>query len=65
MLFRSFDLLRWDIAVETITGYYQTEEIYSRLQNEYKPTIVDWQTILPIPFNVININPEMAQNAGY
>ena len=62
---RWFDLLRWDIAVETITGYYQTEEIYSRLQNEYKPTIVDWQTILPIPFNVININPEMAQNAGY
>jgi hypothetical protein len=25
----------------------------------------DWQTFLPIPVSVIDINPEIAQNTGY
>ena len=41
------------------------EYIYTNLPNSYKPTIVEWQTVLPIPLNVMNINPELTQNYGY
>jgi len=60
---RWFDLLRWGIAVERINEYYLQEYIYSRLPEE--PSIVEWQTVLPIPLNVINVNPQLAQNYGY
>lgn len=59
-----FDLLRWDMAVETVNSYFATEEFYSK----YSYTINDiesWQTILPIPVSVIDINPDVAQNVGY
>ena len=62
---RWFDLLRWGIAVQRITEYYNQEYIYTNLPNSYKPTIVEWQTVLPIPLNVMNINPELTQNYGY
>lgn len=62
---RWFDLLRWGVAVQRISEYYNQEYIYSKLPNGYKPTIVDWQTVLPIPLNVMNINPELTQNYGY
>jgi hypothetical protein len=38
------------------------------LYTEYSYTvndIEDWQTFLPIPVSVIDINPEIAQNTGY
>lgn len=60
---RWFDLLRWGNAVERISEYYQQEYIYTRLPEQ--PSIVEWQTVLPIPLNVINVNPQLAQNYGY
>lgn len=62
---RWFDLLRWGIAVDLIGEHYRQEFIYSNLPNDYQPTIVEWQTLLPIPLNVMNINPELTQNYGY
>ncbi len=62
---RWYDLLRWKIAVAVINDHYDTEFIYSTLPNKYHPTIVEWQTILPIPLNVMMINPELTQNYGY
>lgn len=62
---RWFDLLRWDVAVQEMTDHYNSEFIYSQIQNAPIPTIVEWQTLLPIPLNVMNINPELTQNYGY
>ncbi len=61
---RWFDLLRWRIAAQTVNNYFRSESFYS----EYTYTvndIADWQTFLPIPISVININPDVAQNTGY
>jgi len=51
--------------VDLIGEHYRQEFIYSNLPNDYQPTIVEWQTLLPIPLNVMNINPELTQNYGY
>ena len=61
---RWFDLLRWGIATQTVNNYLNSELLYT----EYSYTvndIEDWQTFLPIPVSVIDINPEIAQNTGY
>ncbi len=61
---RWFDLLRWDIAVDRINNHLLTEAFYS----EYTYPIAQvqkWQLLLPIPQNVIDINPTITQNFGY
>ena len=61
---RWFDLLRWGIATQTVNNYLNSELLYT----EYSYTvndIEDWQTFLPIPVSMIDINPEIAQNTGY
>lgn len=61
---RWFDLLRWGIATQTVNNYFKSENFYS----EYTYTvnnIANWQTFLPIPVSIVNINPDVAQNTGY
>lgn len=61
---RWFDLLRWGIATQTVNSYFKREAFYS--EYTYKVNdIADWQTFLPIPVGVLNINPDAAQNTGY
>lgn len=61
---RWFDLLRWGIARETVNNYIKGEAFYSAYSYTVNP-ISDWQVMLPIPIDVININPNAAQNIGY
>lgn len=61
---RWFDLLRWGIARETVNSYIASEAFYSAYSYSVNP-LDDWQTMLPIPIDVININPNVAQNFGY
>lgn len=61
---RWFDLLRWGIARETVNDYLSTEAFYAAYAYTVNP-ISDWQLVLPIPIDVININPNAAQNVGY
>lgn len=61
---RWFDLLRWGIARETVNNYLASEAFYSAYSYSVNP-IADWQVMLPIPIDVININPNAAQNIGY
>ena len=61
---RWFDLLRWGTAVPTVNNFYQTEVFFSGYNYVVNP-IEQWQTLLPIPTSVININDEVAQNPGY
>ena len=61
---RWFDLLRWGIARETVNSYIASESFYSDYSYSVNP-IADWQVMLPIPIDVININPNCAQNVGY
>ena len=64
---RWFDIVRWNIAYETITAYEATES------DEYKAQVKLGEgfkkgkhEILPIPYNEILLNPtEMQQNPGY
>ncbi len=61
---RWFDMLRWGTATQTVNNYLKSEPFYS----EYIYTVndlADWQTYLPIPVSVVNINPDIAQNTGY
>jgi len=61
---RWFDLLRWGTAATTVNDYIDSEIFYT--DYNYKVNhIADWQTLLPIPISVININPDVAQNVGY
>ncbi len=61
---RWFDLLRWGIAAQTVNNYFKNESFYS--EYTYKVNdIANWQTFLPIPVSIININPDVAQNTGY
>lgn len=61
---RWFDLLRWGIAAQTVNAYFKKEAFYS--DYTYKVNdIADWQTFLPVPVSVLNINPDAAQNTGY
>ncbi|MBQ6882551.1 MAG: RagB/SusD family nutrient uptake outer membrane protein [Alistipes sp.] len=61
---RWFDLLRWEIATATVNDFLAGEAFFSEYNYTVNP-IEDWQTLLPIPLAVININPDVAQNVGY
>ena len=61
---RFFDLLRWGNAVAVINDYLATEPFYAAYDYVVNP-ISEWQTILPIPVSVLNINKSVAQNPGY
>ncbi len=61
---RWFDLLRWGDAVTTVNNLYTSESFYSGYSYTVNP-IEKWQTMLPVPISVININPDAAQNVGY
>jgi hypothetical protein len=61
---RWFDLLRWGEAVNTVNAYYKSETMYTGYNYPVK-SINDWQLLLPIPTSILNINPNVAQNAGY
>lgn len=64
---RWFDLVRWNIAYETITAYEATEsaeyQAQVKLGTGFKKGTHE---ILPIPYNEILLNPtKMEQNPGY
>ncbi|MBQ9311162.1 MAG: RagB/SusD family nutrient uptake outer membrane protein [Bacteroidales bacterium] len=61
---RFFDLLRWGTAVSTINAFLAGEPFYAAYDYVVNP-ISEWQTLLPIPVSVININKSVAQNPGY
>lgn len=61
---RWFDLLRWDVAVSTYNDYLASEIFYTGYNYTVNP-IAKWQTLLPVPLTVMNINPDVAQNVGY
>ena len=61
---RWFDLLRWGTAVATVNEYFASEIFYTGYSYVVNP-IAQWQTLLPVPISVININPDVAQNVGY
>lgn len=61
---RWFDLLRWGTATQTVNDYLGSEEIYTKYSYTVNG-IEDWQTMLPVPVSVIDINPDVAQNPGY
>lgn len=62
---RFFDLKRWGIATQTINDFLLIKESAFYSQYGYVKAIQDWQTLLPIPLSVTNINPDVAQNVGY
>jgi len=59
-----FDLLRWGTLVSTINDYLASEPFYGNYNYTVNP-IEQWQTMLPIPVSVLNINKTVAQNPGY
>lgn len=61
---RWFDLQRWGQTVNVINNYYKSEVFYSGYDYIVNP-IAQWQTLLPIPVSVINVNKQIAQNPGY
>lgn len=61
---RWFDLLRWGTAVATFNEYLASEIFYTGYSYTVNP-IAEWQTLLPVPISVININSDVAQNVGY
>ena len=62
---RWFDLQRWGVAVETVNDYLLVRENAFYAGYGYVTPIDEWQTMLPVPLSVININPDVAQNVGY
>ncbi len=62
---RWFDLKRWGIAVETVNDYLLDRESAFYGSYGYVTAIDEWQTMLPVPLSVIDINPDIAQNVGY
>lgn len=61
---RWFDLLRWGVAASTVNDFLASEAFFGEYTYTVNP-IADWQTLLPIPLSVLNINPDVAQNVGY
>ena len=61
---RWFDLQRWENTTNVINNYLATETFYAGYSYQVKP-IAEWQTLLPVPVSVFNINPQVAQNVGY
>lgn len=62
---RWFDLKRWGVAVETVNDYLLVRENTFYGGYGYVTAIDEWQTMLPVPLSVIDINPDVAQNVGY
>lgn len=62
---RWFDLQRWGIATATVNEHLTDTESTFYSQYGYVQPIDEWQTMLPIPISVTNINPDVAQNIGY
>ncbi len=62
---RWFDLLRWGTAAEVVSEHLKGEVFYGDFDPAINATIENWQTILPIPIDILNINPDVAQNFGY
>ena len=50
--------------MSVVNDYLASESFYSGYNYTVNP-IAEWQTLLPIPISVININPDVAQNVGY
>ncbi len=61
---RWMDLMRWGVAVATVNAYLESEAFYAGYDYIVNP-ISEWQTLLPIPVSVTNINKTVAQNPGY
>lgn len=61
---RWFDLLRWGTAVSTVNAFFLSEPFYGGYDYTVNP-IEKWQTKLPVPVSVKNINKDVAQNPGY
>ena len=59
-----FDLLRWGTAVARVNAFFQNEPFFGAYDFTVNP-IAEWQTLLPIPQSVKNVNSEVAQNPGY
>ena len=59
-----FDLLRWGTAVTRVNAFFQSEPFFGDYDFTVNP-IAEWQTMLPIPQSVKNVNSEVAQNPGY
>ena len=59
-----FDLLRWGTAVSRVNEFFRIEPFFSAYDFTVNP-IEEWQTMLPIPQSVKNVNSEVAQNPGY
>ncbi len=59
-----FDLLRWGTAVSRVNAFFQSEPFFGDYDFTVNP-IAEWQTMLPIPQSVKNVNSEVAQNPGY
>ncbi len=62
---RWFDMLRWGIAAEALSKHLDSEIFYGDYSPAAVTTVEDWQTILPIPISILDINPDVAQNVGY
>lgn len=76
---RFFDLLRTDRLQDVMKTHFETEQIPnintgvlgSCYKNPDLPThmvsttLEDWQLLLPIPFSVMNVMPNVTQNVGY
>lgn len=75
---RFFDLIRTDRFVPVMESHFETELIqasdgelipaYTDIDLQiYMPTrtIEEWQLLLPIPFSVMSVDTEAAQNPGY
>ncbi len=62
---RWFDLLRWGTASDVVSEHLATELFYGDYDPAVVTTVEGWQTMLPIPISVLNINPDVAQNVGF
>lgn len=60
---RWFDLCRWGIAKETMDAYKATET--AECQSQMAEFIKGKHELFPIPFDEIDLNPSLEQNAMY
>lgn len=68
---RFFDLVRWGDAEKVLNPYFLAETTQGtastgpRVFYPAGTSMEAWQTLLPIPLSVINVNAELTQNPGY
>ena len=63
---RWFDLVRWNIAYETMTAYEATETADYKMQLSLGAGFTKGKNeLLPIPLKEIELNASMTQNPGY